>query len=82
MTEQKIYRVTLTPQLINQARMVVFLVSGAAKAAVLRDIREGTADMPARLIRPARGELRWLADREAAAMLSRSPEGTISEVEY
>jgi 6-phosphogluconolactonase len=81
-TEQEIYRVTLTPLLINQARMVVFLVSGAAKAAVLRDIREGTADMPARLIRPARGELRWLVDREAAAMLSRTPEGTISEVEY
>jgi 6-phosphogluconolactonase len=81
-TEQNLYRVTLTPLLINQARMVVFLVSGAAKAAVLREIREGTADMPARLIRPTRGKLRWLVDREAAALLSGTPEGAISEVEY
>lgn len=69
---QELHRVTITPPLINLARIVVFLVSGAAKAAILRDILEGsdsTPSLPARLIRPVNGKLIWLADREAASLL-------------
>lgn len=33
---ENLHRVTLTPALINQARMVAFLVAGAEKAATLR----------------------------------------------
>lgn len=73
--EQGIYRVTLTPPLINQARVVVFLVSGESKAGVLREMLEGTAPLPARMVRPVNGELRWLVDREAAGLLSRKFKG-------
>jgi 6-phosphogluconolactonase len=69
-----LYRVTLTAPLINQAAMVVFLVAGGAKACVLREVLHGPrnpARLPAQLIRPQNGELRWLADLAAAASLSR-----------
>jgi 6-phosphogluconolactonase len=72
--EQDMDRVTLTAPLINQAAVVVFLVSGANKAAVLREVLEGPSDpnrLPAQLIRPADGELHWLLDREAASLLTR-----------
>ena len=65
-------RVTLTPPLINQAALVVFLVAGVSKAAVLQQLFAAAGDpaapisFPAQLIRPARGELRWLVDKAAA----------------
>lgn len=64
-----LYRVTLTPALINRAAVVIFLVTGAAKAGVLREVLHGPHDpwrLPAQLIQPENGELYWLADREAA----------------
>jgi 6-phosphogluconolactonase len=72
--EQDLYRVTLTAPLINQAAVVAFLVSGASKAGVLKEVLEGPPDpnrLPAQLIRPTDGELHWLADRDAAALLTR-----------
>jgi 6-phosphogluconolactonase len=72
--EQDTDRVTLTAPLINQAAVVVFLVSGTGKAAVLREVLEGPVDpnrLPAQLIQPAGGELHWLLDREAASLLTR-----------
>ncbi|MGO8761756.1 MAG: 6-phosphogluconolactonase [Desulfobaccales bacterium] len=67
-----LYRVTLTAPLINQARLVAFLVAGATKAKILRDVLHGPRDparLPAQLIRPHPGGLLWLADREAAALV-------------
>ena len=67
-----LYRVTLTAPLINQAALVVFLVSGATKAAVLREVLHGPRDparLPAQLIQPQNGDLLWLTDLEAAAQL-------------
>jgi 6-phosphogluconolactonase len=67
-----LYRVTLTAPLINQAAQVVFLVAGRAKAEILRDVLQGPRDparLPAQLIQPQNGELLWLADREAAALV-------------
>jgi 6-phosphogluconolactonase len=72
--EQELYRVTLTTPLINQAAVVAFLVSGADKAGILREVLEEPADpqrLPAQLIRPTEGELHWLVDEEAGGLLRR-----------
>ena len=70
--EEKLHRVTLTAPVINRTAVVAFLVAGSAKADVLRKVLEGTADpllLPARLIKPVKGELLWMVDREAAQLL-------------
>ncbi len=64
-------RVTLTFPVLNQARWVVFMVAGANKAAILREVQKGPLDprrWPAQGIRPAAGRLLWLVDRAAAAL--------------
>lgn len=69
--EQALFRVTVTAPLLNQAAVVAFLVSGAAKAAVLREVLDGPEDprrLPAQLIRPTNGSVRWLVDRAAGRL--------------
>ena len=69
---QKGWRITLTPPVINAARTVVFIAAGAGKAAVLKEILEGPLrpdTLPAQIVRPADGNLLWMLDREAAALL-------------
>lgn len=63
-------RVTLTFGVFNAARQVIFLVSGAGKAARLAEIRRGEGSLPAARIQPASGELLWLVEQSAAAGLS------------
>jgi len=67
-----VFRLTLDYPVLNRARQVVFLVSGRKKRKIVQRILEGDeTHLPAAKIRPERGELMWLLDREAAAMLSR-----------
>lgn len=66
-------RVTLTLPVLNAAREVVFLVSGAGKAdAVARAFGGGDGDppVPASLVRPESGRLTVLLDPPAAARLA------------
>jgi 6-phosphogluconolactonase len=73
---QDLWRVTMTAPFINRAASVVFLVSGTAKAAMVRQVLEGpvdTARLPAQLIRPKDGTLRWYLDEESAALLTAGP---------
>ena len=66
------WRVTLTAPAINAARHVLFLVTGAAKAARLREVLKGERDpsrLPSQLIRPHEGALEWFVDRPAASRL-------------
>ncbi|MEZ4389065.1 MAG: 6-phosphogluconolactonase [Candidatus Krumholzibacteriia bacterium] len=66
------WRVTATAPLINAARHVVFLVAGAGKADVLARVLVGAYEpdvLPAQLVQPSRGEVRWLVDAAAAARL-------------
>lgn len=67
-------RVTLSPALINQSRLVVFLVMGWEKAPILKRIFESEEMLPARWIQPQRGQVLWLLDWAAASQLSIEPE--------
>ena len=61
-------RITLTLPVLNNATHIVFLVSGSSKAEVLsRVLGNGErGEYPAGLVRPLRGSLLWLVDRDAA----------------
>lgn len=68
------WRVSLTATVINAAAQVVFVVSGGAKAAIVRQVLEGPAqahELPAQLIVPAAGHLLWFLDTAAAEGLQR-----------
>jgi len=71
--ELDMHRITLTAPLINQADQVVFLVSGADKAAALQKVLEGAPQplqYPAQLIHPASGHPIWLVDKAAGQKLA------------
>lgn len=72
------FRVTLTAPAINHAHHVMFIVTGANKAARLEEVLHGAHEpqrLPAQLIQPhAGGALEWFLD-EAAAKLLRKDEG-------
>ncbi|RME79707.1 MAG: 6-phosphogluconolactonase [Chloroflexi bacterium] len=70
-------RVTLTLPVLNHARCVAFLATGAGKADTLaRVLHPSKPDttLPAALVRPADGELHWFIDRAAAAKLDSIPD--------
>lgn len=72
--EVKMNRVTFTFPLINASRINLFLVSGADKATVLKDVLRGPIQpeqLPSQLVRGSKSsELLWLIDAPAAAELS------------
>ncbi|HZI18436.1 MAG TPA: 6-phosphogluconolactonase [Pyrinomonadaceae bacterium] len=66
------WRVTLTAPAASSARHALFIVTGAGKAARLREVLVGERDperLPSQLIRPAGGTLEWMVDEAAAAEL-------------
>ena len=65
-------RVTLTPPVANHAQRAMFVATGEAKAAAVRDVIAGPRDplkFPAQIIQPSDGELIWLLDKAAASLL-------------
>lgn len=70
--ELKMYRITMTAQLINSAKNILFLVFGEDKAEVASKVIEGNYDpqnYPAQLIKPFDGTIRWFLDKSAASKL-------------
>ena len=70
--EQKMYRITMTADLINQALNIIFLVEGEGKADILKTVLAGCYEperLPAQLINPVAGKLVWVVDNKAAARL-------------
>jgi 6-phosphogluconolactonase len=65
------FRITMTLPLLNNGASVVFLVSGAEKAEIVKSVLEGENKYPAQAVKPTNGELIWMLDKEAAAYLSR-----------
>jgi 6-phosphogluconolactonase len=71
---QAMWRITLTPKVINAAHRVLFAVEGASKARALAAVYDGPIDpvtYPAQIVRPASGSLTWLVDESAASLLRR-----------
>jgi 6-phosphogluconolactonase len=70
----KVYRITFTLPVLNNAAVVTFLVGGADKAETVREVLEGTQPaelFPSKLIHPTNGRLMWMLDQAAAAALSK-----------
>jgi 6-phosphogluconolactonase len=71
--EVGIWRITLTPAVLNAARACVFLVAGANKARMLKRVLEGPynpSELPAQVVRPSMGDVLWLVDAAATADLT------------
>ncbi len=65
-------RVSINGKVINTAKEVTFLVTGAGKAEKVKAIlekTEGFETYPASLVNPASGKLVWFMDKDAAATL-------------
>lgn len=65
-------RVTLSLPVLNNARYVLFLVSGKNKAGMVHEIIEdgNPKHYPAGLVDPVHGCLTWMLDRQAAQLLT------------
>jgi len=67
-------RISLTPKIINQAKNIIFLVSGKNKASILNEIINGPDDpnkYPAQRINPVNGKMFWLIDESSAIKLKK-----------
>ncbi len=65
-------RVTLTQNVINDARNIFFLAVGASKAETLKKILSNTytpTELPAQRIDPKDGKIIWFVDEAAASLL-------------
>ena len=71
-------RVSLTPDVVNAARNVVFLATGVEKAQALATTLTGAREplkFPAQRIHPPDGNIHWLVDEAAASLLPEHIEG-------
>jgi 6-phosphogluconolactonase len=71
------WRITLTWPVINNARSVFFLIGGADKAGVLKEVLTGARDterLPSQLIWPSSGILTVILDKSAASQLPATDE--------
>lgn len=69
-------RVSINGKVINTAKEVAFLVTGASKAQKVEAVVEktkGSEAYPASLVNPDSGSLVWFLDEEAAAKLNQNP---------
>ena len=67
----KAYRITFTYSVLNHAAEVLFLVSGAGKAQIIREILipSGEQRYPAQAVQPEDGNVIWLVDQDGARLL-------------
>ncbi|HMC84849.1 MAG TPA: 6-phosphogluconolactonase [Chitinophagaceae bacterium] len=70
--EQDMFRITLTPVLVNRSACIAFLAAGAGKAIALQHVIEGDYQpdvYPSQIIKPLNGEVHWFVDEAATANL-------------
>ncbi len=66
------FRITVTPRVINAARLIEIAAAGEGKAQALSRALQGAfdpAETPVQIVAPAAGRLTWLVDRDAASLL-------------
>jgi len=69
-------RLTLLPEVVNNAEYVLFLVTGANKAATVQKVLYSKYDpdvTPAQVIRPITGNLEWILDEDAGSLVKVNP---------
>ena len=69
------WRVTLTLPVLNAAREVLFLVSGRSKSEMIQRImsmKQPAKEFPATMVNPQSGELHWMLDSEAMALINKN----------
>lgn len=69
----KSWRITLTPVALNAASKVIFLAGGEEKAQALKQVLGDTKNpdlLPAQIIDPPQGQVLWIVDKAAAALLN------------
>lgn len=66
------HRITMTSPLINNAEVVIFIVTGSAKAEIVSQILDeiNRKEFPASQVKPVNGDLIWLLDDRAAGLLN------------
>ncbi len=65
-----VLRLTLNYHVLNSAKLVLFLVSGSGKTAIVKTLfKDRQAGLPASKIRPLNGKVIWVLDRAAASLL-------------
>ncbi len=63
-------RISLTLPVINNAKNVMLIASGADKADIFKELIEGKSEIPASKVKLTGGQLTYLLDKEAAQKLS------------
>ena len=62
----KLERVTITLPVINNAKNIIFVVTGREKRETIKEVLNENHRFPASLVRPREGEALFLLDKEAA----------------
>lgn len=60
-------RITFTYPLLDRAEHVMFLASGSDKARIVRSVLSGEGDYPSQKVKPSKGELLWMLDKDSAS---------------
>jgi 6-phosphogluconolactonase len=63
------FRISLSLEVINASKEILFLVSGSRKSHILSQVMKKGGSLPAQQIRPRQGQLNWLVDKAAAAKI-------------
>ena len=65
-------RVTLTLPVLNNARNIIFLVTGESKTEIVKEIIDGDNNLPASMVKPENGKVFFMLDTQAGSGLERS----------
>ena len=73
--EVAMWRITITPAVINKAARITFIVAGLEKAQAIANVLESPRNpdaFPAQIVQPENGTVLWLIDQAAASLLKQT----------